>query len=84
MKILGMKNLVLPILLACFFHSGQKFCLDQPQGGGVDTGNPKGEPTNDPTKPVYMERRLEEMQLTLPGMLMGDGGHELGPKIMKS
>lgn len=79
MKNFGMKNLVLAVMLACFFHGGQRICLD-PQGGGVDTGNPKGEPTNDPTKPVYMQKRLEEMQMQLPSLLMGDSTERGGPK----
>lgn len=79
MKSVGMKNLMLAVLLACFFHAGQKVCLE-PQGGGVDTGNPKGEPTNDPTKPAIMEKRLEEMQLQLPSFLMGGGSETVGPK----
>jgi hypothetical protein len=79
MKMVGMKNLVLALLLACFFHNGQKVCLE-PQGGGSDTGNPKGQPTNDPTKPVKMEQRLEEMQLILPSMLMGGGSQTISPE----
>jgi hypothetical protein len=79
MKMVGMKNLALVILLACFFHNGQQICLD-PQGGGIDTGNPKGEPTNDPTKPAKMKQRLEEMQLILPSDLLGGGSETVGPK----
>lgn len=79
MKTVGMKNLVLAVLLACFFLNGQQVCPGI-QAGGVDTGNPKGTPLDDPTQPVIMERQLEEMQLQLPGMGQSGSTKHIGPQ----